>query len=80
MHEGVYDPIVPPPTPLISIIRDKRDKLLTATDWTQVTDSPLTDENKEEWREYRQKLRDITKDEDLSLQMFPESPQIINKN
>ena len=41
-------------------IRDERDKLLAATDWTQVGDSPLKDSK--EMTQYRQKLRDITKD------------------
>lgn len=41
-------------------VRAKRDKLLADTDWTQVTDSALTKEKQEKYKEYRQKLRDIT--------------------
>lgn len=37
----------------------ERDKQLTASDWTQVPDSPLSDEKKEAWRVYRQALRDF---------------------
>lgn len=40
--------------------REERDHLLTATDWTQVPDSPLTDTQKTAWRTYRQSLRDLT--------------------
>lgn len=41
-------------------IRERRDKLLSLCDWTQILDSPLSDENKIEWQTYRQELRDIT--------------------
>ena len=34
---------------------------LAASDWTQMVDSPLTDEKKAEWVTYRQTLRDLTK-------------------
>ena len=30
------------------------------SDWTQFNDSPLTDAKKDEWKTYRQALRDIT--------------------
>ena len=36
-----------------------REELLTQSDWTQYTDSPLTDTKKAEWKTYRQSLRDI---------------------
>lgn len=40
-------------------LRIKRDELLTASDWTQINDVPLTDELKTAWKNYRQLLRDI---------------------
>lgn len=40
-------------------IRGKRNQYLKASDWTQVPDSPLSDEKKAEWRTYRQALRDM---------------------
>lgn len=43
-----------------TIARAKRDKLLTDSDWTQGSDSPLSNEVKAEWATYRQALRDIT--------------------
>ena len=40
-------------------IRIVRNRLLAECDWTQIPDAPLTEEQKEAWREYRQALRDI---------------------
>ena len=45
------------------IVRTMRNNELTATDWTQLPDSPLTAEKKAEWSVYRQALRDITTQE-----------------
>jgi len=39
--------------------RSKRSYLLSLSDWTQVFDAQLTEEKKESWRLYRQKLRDL---------------------
>lgn len=44
---------------LAATIRTKRNQLLSSTDWTQVPDSPLTDEAREAMRIYRQELRDL---------------------
>ena len=44
--------------PMIEI-KHKRNMLLTASDWTQGADSPLTDAKKAEWATYRQALRDV---------------------
>ena len=40
-------------------VRELRDNLLSQSDWTQLSDSPLTDSKKTEWATYRQTLRDI---------------------
>lgn len=40
--------------------RKKRNDLLTDTDWTQMNDSPLSNELKTAWATYRQELRQIT--------------------
>lgn len=40
-------------------IRGLRTHLLQQSDWTQVTDSPLTPAKKAEWATYRQQLRDM---------------------
>ena len=42
------------------LLRSLRDQKLRMSDWTQFNDSPLTDAKKEEWKTYRQALRDIT--------------------
>jgi len=50
---------VPRTEPITELIRQKRNDLLIASDWTQVNDSPLSDTKKAEWATYRQKLRDL---------------------
>jgi len=49
-----------PPLPAVTwdAIRSKRDRLLSACDWTQLADSPLN--GNQAWVDYRQDLRDIT--------------------
>jgi hypothetical protein len=42
---------------LEEFIREKRNRLLIASDWTQVLDAPL---DQTAWAIYRQELRDIT--------------------
>lgn len=41
-------------------IREYRSYLLQKSDWTQLPDAPLTEEQKTLWATYRQELRDIT--------------------
>lgn len=56
-------------------VRNKRDKLLNETDWTQVTDTVLSLEKREEYKTYRQELRDISKQEDFPYKViFPVKP------
>lgn len=43
----------------LGFFRQKRDNLLSQSDWTQFNDSPLTDTKKQEWATYRQALRDL---------------------
>jgi hypothetical protein len=40
--------------------RATRNTLLADSDWTQMNDSPLTNEAKTAWATYRQELRDVT--------------------
>jgi hypothetical protein len=44
---------------LLDTIRSARNRILVETDWTQMSDSPLTNEKKQEWANYRQALRDL---------------------
>lgn len=39
--------------------RQQRDRMLAASDWTQVADVPLTIEQRAAWATYRQALRDV---------------------
>jgi hypothetical protein len=43
----------------IAYMRHIRDLLIGLTDWTQVADSPLTQDKKQLWAIYRQALRDL---------------------
>lgn len=40
-------------------LRELRNAILKDTDWTQVSDAPLSNEQKERYKIYRQKLRDL---------------------
>jgi hypothetical protein len=47
---------VPMPEELAAEVRTQRDRLLAASDWTQVADAPV---DRAAWAEYRQALRDV---------------------
>lgn len=53
-------------------VREVRDALLAETDWTQLSDVPLP--NQEEWQTYRQALRDLTDIEDPRDVILPPKP------
>lgn len=55
-------------------IRKRRNGLLSACDWTQLPDAPLTDADKTAWAEYRQALRDITEQADPFNITWPVAP------
>ena len=54
------------------LVRDKRNRLLTASDWTQLPDVPLA--TKEAWSVYRQALRDVTLQPDPFNIVWPAPP------
>ena len=54
------DQIAAKNTAVASINREKRNKLLADSDWTQMNDSPLANEAKTAWATYRQELRDLS--------------------
>lgn len=56
-------------------VRDGRNQLLLGCDWTQLSDSPLTTEKKNEWQTYRQSLRDITEQSDPFSINWPTKPE-----
>jgi hypothetical protein len=54
-----------------SQVRAQRDRLLSASDWTQVADAPV---DKAAWAEYRQALRDFPQSEGFPNVDFPKNP------
>lgn len=57
--------------------RTKRDKLLSATDWTQVLDAPIDSATREAYREYRQALRDLPEQDGFPGTItWPELPSV----
>lgn len=63
---------------LFKEIRDDRDIRLWKCDWTQASDSPLTDAKKTEWAEYRAALREVPQSNSgaklLSEVVWPDMP------
>ena len=55
-------------------VRATRNQYLQECDWTQLSDSPLTAEQKAEWVTYRQELRDITLQPDPFNITWPTKP------
>ena len=56
------------------LIRLERNRLLQASDYTQVLDYPMSDACRIAYQEYRQQLRDITTLEDADDVVWPELP------
>ena len=60
-------------------LRDERNRLLFGTDWTQALDSPLSDNKKAQFAEYRQALRDFpaqySTETDLNNVAYPTPPE-----
>lgn len=55
-------------------VRAERNAKLTACDWTQLSDAPLTNVQTAEWATYRQALRDITAQPDPFKIDWPKAP------
>ena len=53
MEKGALDAIGP------WLLRKKRDQLLVETDIKVLSDSPMSESKRNEWKEYRQALRDL---------------------
>lgn len=68
----VYEKIPEDPEPtedeMKANVRAIRNNYLQGTDFTQLEDAPFTEEEKAEYREYRQYLRDYTETTDWWLQ------------
>lgn len=48
------------PAEYLEALKSIRGWMLLESDWTQAVDSPLDEQTKLEWREWRQAMRDIT--------------------
>ena len=59
---------------LLQALRDMRDVLLKESDWTQMPDSPLSEEIKNDWRIWRQQMRDIVQTTPSPLSYTVELP------
>ena len=59
-------------------LRQRRNTLLSASDWTQLPDTTLTNAQKQAWMQYRTELRNITNGlttvEDVNGISFPVKP------
>ena len=56
-------------------VRQRRNQLLNGCDWTQMSDSPLSDSDKTAWATYRQSLRDLPSAEGFPFTMsWPTEP------
>lgn len=58
----------------LNSVRNNRDKLLLESDWTQLQDAPLTEEQRQAWAVYRQSLRDLPATVDINNIVYPEKP------
>lgn len=69
-----YSAFVQSEDSILENLRTTRNALLINSDWTQLDDSPLSEEEKTEWRNYRQALRDLTGLDDLTSIVWPAQP------
>ena len=61
---------------VMSAIRSWRNRQLVASDWTQLPDVTLSSEKVEAWKQYRQELREMLKqNDDPKLIVFPQPPK-----
>lgn len=56
-------------------VRADRNAFLSACDWTQLPDAPLTNVQMAAWAVYRQALRDITTQSDPFNIVWPQEPE-----
>lgn len=70
----LVEPMPPTEDELAICVRSERDRLLVASDWTQLSDVPAA--TREKWIAYRQALRDISEQDGFPLNIdWPVTPQ-----
>ena len=78
IFEALYISSTTPTSFSADTLRGQRKDLLNNSDWTVMSDSPLSDSKKAEWVTYRQALRDITNgvstEEQALAVTFPTEP------
>ena len=55
----------------LGFVRSRRNGMLSSCDWTQIGDATLGDHTAEEWRTYRQALKDIPQNYTLKISFYP---------
>lgn len=64
-----------PPVRLAARARRRRDALLRDSDWTQLPDTPLTDDQRQSWSAYRASLRDVPQQDGFPTTItWPDAP------
>jgi len=59
----------------MTFVRIQRNEMLSSSDWTQIGDATLGDHTAEEWRTYRQALKDIPQNHTrVSEVVWPNDP------
>lgn len=53
--------------PKLESLRSQRNAKLYDCDWTQLPDSPLSSQKRQQWAQYRQDLRDMFQDDELEV-------------
>ena len=75
------EPYVEPPVDPAVVARDvrrERDKRISATDYILMPDYPISDDDREAVKAYRQALRDITKQDGFPIDIvWPEKPEVV---
>lgn len=57
------------------MLRVHRDNFLAISDWTQISDNKLNEDQRQKWAEYRQALRDLPNTATLGMNVeFPNPP------
>jgi hypothetical protein len=65
---------IPTREQLLELIRLERNALLAQSDWTQLIDTHLTEQQKTAWAAYRQALRDLPETVDAENPIYPTKP------
>ncbi len=65
------------PNVLMKQIKQERDRLLAATDFITLEDTPITPESKEAFLAYRQALRDLPDTVDVNNPVYPVKPAYV---